>query len=232
MKELEIVKTIREIESEYKHYKDGGISLIERLADKVLNTVENEKKGVISFFLREIRYNKNNLWSLSLQTIVKMNLSDVGEQLEYIYQTERDLKKEDWRKAMIDAMLKMQHKSPSDIYFRYIEDMIKTKPGNGYFSLIYYSTIEPEKSISLLSDFYAKYLGVDTRMQNFVISRIDFLCQYILKNPTNFIPKLIRVTREKNGNAGVILKKILVKHLEGLKGNSKVSEVLMSINTE
>ncbi len=212
MKNREIIKSIEALVTEYKSYKDGGNALIKKLAYMVENTTYDEKIKFYDFFLLEIQFNDNNLWSLCLETLVEMNMVSLASKLENIYIVEQQTKDDIWKFELINSMLKLQYKS--NIYTNYIKKLIIEKPGNGYFLLIYYSSIYPDIALDILSDFYAKYLDNDKKIQIFVKSHLNFLFEYILKNSINFVPKLIQNTSRKNKKAGLFLKKIFVEFLQ------------------
>ncbi len=212
MKNREIVESIEALAIEYKDYKDGGNALIKKLAFMIESTTDDEKTKLFDFFLSEIQYNDNKLWSLCLETLVEMNMVSLAAKLENIYIVEQRTKDDIWKFELINSMLKLQYKS--NIYTNYIKTLIIEKPGNGYFLLIYYSSINPDIALNILSDFYAKYLDSDKKIQVFVKSRLNFLFEYILKNSIHFVPKLVQVTSKKNKKAGLFLKKIFVEYLQ------------------
>ncbi len=72
MNDSDIVNIIKDIEKQYNDYKDEGRSFIQHLANKIQNTVDEDKVLIFDFFLDEIEKNNNGLYSIALQTIIEL----------------------------------------------------------------------------------------------------------------------------------------------------------------
>jgi hypothetical protein len=213
MEEKIIIATLRDLYDDYKFYKDDGTTLIKEVGLRIINSSDKDREQVLNFFLKEIQFNNNDLWSLCLETIVELRYTSLGSQLESFYLSENCHKDDSWIFDMVKAMLKIQHNSLYDIYYDYIKELIKEKPGNGYLLSIYYCSLEPKRAASILSDFYSVYLNED-KIPPFIDNCTTVLFNYALKNPINYIPELVRITSDKDKRAGLNLKKMLLTHLE------------------
>ena len=80
-----IISVIKEYEREYAILRKDSNAFHKILATHILNTVDNEKEQVLDFFLREIKYNKNNLWGTALIIIEEMRAVELCPRIVDIY---------------------------------------------------------------------------------------------------------------------------------------------------
>lgn len=209
-----IINMIKEIEGQFKSYKDGGQSFIKYLSKKVLNSPDDEKREIISFFLDEIKLDRNGFYSIALQTINEMGTQELAPSIEKIYNEVASYKDEQWRYSIIELLMKLRYGSPKALYSEFITSFLKIHPERGYFILVQYCNVDPERALPLLSDYYANsFLNKD--MQDFMDSRIGFLFSYFIENPIDYFPDLIRQTFVRNKAAGLHLKELLIEYLNG-----------------
>ncbi|MBP8766342.1 MAG: hypothetical protein KBH30_12555 [Ferruginibacter sp.] len=219
MENLNIISSINDIRQQYKGYKDGGISFIEYLANKVLNTVDEDKNEVIKFFLDEIKSNENGFAEIALLTIVEMRAIELAPDIEKIYYEIAPFKEENWRHSIIEALMKLGYVEPKTLYREYVTSFLIKQPNNAFFLLVQYCNVDPKEALPLLSDFYVKNLCDNKEMQSFLESRIGFLVNYFLQNPIDYFPELVKQTTARNSGVGTYLKKSLLDYL-----NSKMVE--------
>jgi hypothetical protein len=205
---------IKEIEGQFKSYKDGGQSFIKYLSKKVLNSSDDEKRELISFFIDEIKLDRNGFYSIALQTINEMRTQELAPRIEKIYNEVAPYKDEQWKYSIIELLMKLRYDSPKDLYSEFVTSFLKSHPEKSYFILIQYCNVDPERAIPLLSDYYANYF-LNKDMQDFMDSRIGFLFSYFIENPIDYFPDLIRRTFVMNKAAGLHLKELLIEYLNG-----------------
>lgn len=213
MNRSDIVNMIRDIEGQFKSSKDGGRSFIKYLSNKVVNTRDEEKREIVSFFLDEIKLNKNGFYPIALQTISEMGEQELAPSIERIYNEIASDKDEQWKYSIIELLMKLRYGSPKALYSEFVTSFLKDQPERGYFLLVQYCNVDPEHALPLLSNFYANYLVSGKEMQGFLESRIGFLFSYFIENPTDHFSDLIRQTFIKNNEAGLHLKELLIEYL-------------------
>ena len=92
--------TIKDIEREYKDYKDGGREFITQLSNKLNRVSKEEKKIVFEFFLREIRASEDHMVFVATATFRFMNAIEVCDKLKEIYLACWKNKSIDWKEEM------------------------------------------------------------------------------------------------------------------------------------
>lgn len=214
MTRASIINMIKEIEGQFKSYKDGGKSFIKYLSKKVLNSPDDEKRELISFFLDEIKLDRNGFYSIALQTINEMRTVELAPRIEKIYNEVAPYKDEQWKYSIIELLMKLRYDSPKGLYSEFVTSFLKSYPEKSYFILIQYCNVDPERAVPLLSDYYANYF-LNKDMQDFMDSRIGFLFSYFIENPIDYFPDLIRRTFVRNKAAGLHLKELLIEYLNG-----------------
>lgn len=219
MNELDIVAIIKDIEKQHKAYKDGGMTFIKHLAQKVLNTVDEDKVQIFDFLVKEIEQNKHGLFSIALQTIIELKSLELAPAIEKIFIQNRNSKDEVWKYSLIEALLKLNYAAPTSLYYDFITNYLKNNPNKGYFILVQYCNVDPEKGLPLLSDFYSKFFLENSEMKSFLESRIGFLVNYFIQNPEDYLYELNKLVLLKNKDAGRHLKKALLDYF-----NSSMAE--------
>lgn len=213
MTKFEIINIIKGIEEQYKSYKDGGLSFIKHLANKVLNTVDEDKNEVIKFFLDEIKSNENGFGGIALLTIVEMKASEFAPYIERIYNEIATQKDENWKQSIIEALMKLRYVESKVLYHEYVTSFLNRQPDNAFFLLVQYCNVDPDSALPLLSEFYVKNLLKNAEMQGFLESRIGFLISYFIQNPVDYLPELIKQASAKNRDVGLRLKGLLINYL-------------------
>ncbi len=212
MKDIEIANIIKNTEKQHEYYKDGGITFIKHLSQKVLNTVDEDKVQVYNFFIKEIEQNKNGLFSIALQTVIELKLIELAPDIEKIFILNRNLKDDTWQYSIIEALLKLNYTVPKSLYYEFITNYLKNNPNKGYFILVQYCNVDPEKGLPLLADFFTKNLLKNSNMQSFLVSRIGFLVSYFIGNARNYISELNKMVLLKDKDTGKYLKKVLLDY--------------------
>lgn len=213
MNELEIVNTIKSLQKESQKYKDGGRLFIKNLARKVLNISNAQKKYIVRFFIKEIRFNKYDLGGVSLATLEEMNASEIAYNIFQIYNDISEEKNEEWKRNIIESLLKLQYKAPKQFYYDYITEYTKKdSSGYAYYLLVLYCNVDAEMALPLLSEFYTKNFDASNDIKGFIENRISFLIGYFFKNSKDYFPRLIELVSLKNKNAGQHLKKVLLAY--------------------
>jgi hypothetical protein len=215
MKEASIIKIINDIEQQFKTYKDGGSTFIKYLTSKVFNSIDEDKNEVIKFFLNEIKTNINGFGEISLQTIVEMRALEIAPEIERIFEEEKTLKDGHWKHSVIVALMRLRYTVPKTLYSDYVSSYLRKDPDNAFFLLVQYCNVDPEEALPLLSGLYAKALVGNNEMRNFLVSRIGFLFSYFMDNPNDYLPDLILQTANKNREAGLYLKNLLLNFIKG-----------------
>jgi len=235
MNRTAIVNMIRDIEGQFKSSKDGGRSFIKYLSNKVVNTRDEEKREILSFFLEEIKLNENEMYPIALQTISEMGEQELASSIERIYHEVALNKDEQWKYSIIELLMKLRYDSPKALYSEFVASFLKNQPDRGFFILVQYCNVDPEKAIPLLSDFYANYLEQNMQMQDFLESRIGFLFSFFVENPIDYLPDLVRQTLMRNNRAGMHLKELILNYLKSdlVKHypNTVIQERLERLNT-
>lgn len=165
MNDSDIANIIKDIEKQYNAYKDGGRSFIQHLANKIQNTVDEDKVHIFDFFLDEIEQNVKGLYSVALQTIIELKQIELAPEIERIFIKNRNVKDEKWSYAIIETLLKLNYATP--IYYDFITHYLKDNPGKGFFLLVQYCNVDPDKGVPLLSDFYSDFFKGIVRCKSF-----------------------------------------------------------------
>lgn len=138
MTDKEIVDTIKHLHKECECNKDGGVTFIQRLAQKLNNTIDKDKKDVFNLFLREIRNNdKSYLKSVALETFKEMNAIDVAPAIESIYRENSSERSEEWKNSIIETLLFLKYDKPKDIYADFANDCLINGSKNRIGLLVY-----------------------------------------------------------------------------------------------
>lgn len=208
-----IISTIKNLQKEYSGYKDGGRAFVEALAKKINNTVDEEKKEVIDFLLREIELNANDLGDLALRTIEFLDSPDMANRLEEIYKRQHNKKDEYWKQGVLLKLLMKSH--PSAIYDDYLEKSPEAK--EYFYFLSYYSKLYPQKGIPLLADSLIEDHHVAATLpsdnpNSFAGVEFDMLTLIMVSE--ELVTPLLEEVRRKNAKAAEHLKKHLVHLLE------------------
>lgn len=231
MTKLEIINIIKDIEEQYKSYKDGGLSFIKHLANKVLNTVDEDKNEVIKFFLDEIKNNDNGLGEIALLTIVEMRATEFAPYIEKIYDEIATQKDENWKQSIIEALMKLRYVEAKVLYHEYVTSFLNRQPDNAFFLLVQYCNVDHDSALPLLSEFYVENLLKNDEMQGFLESRIGFLVSYFIQNQVDYLPELIKQISSKNRDVGLHLKELILDYL-GSNMTSRYSRVLINNRIE
>lgn len=205
----QIIEVINSFDKEYQGYKDGGREFIKQLAKKLLNTVDEDRLEVIAFFLNEIRTNENNFGQVALVTIVEMNASELGADIEAIYNEMWPSKDERWRYSIIEALMRLRYTPPKLLYKDFVNAYLKDHHDKSFFLLVQYCNVDPEEALPLLSEYYVTDLS-EVKNKDYIIG---YICSYFLKNPLNYFPDFVRLITKINKDAGFHLKSLLLKYL-------------------
>jgi len=214
MKESSIIRIIDGISQHYKAYKDGGRAFIKHLANKVLNSVVEDKGEVIKFFLNEIKTNENGYGEIALQTFVEMRASEIAPDIERIYEEAKSLKDESWKRSVIEALMKLRYIVPKTLYSEYVSSYLSKYPDDAFFLLVQYCNVNPEEALPLLAGFYANALVGNIEIRSLLESRIGFLFSYFIDNPNDYLPDLIILTAKINREAGFQLRNLILEYFE------------------
>ena len=215
MTELEIVDTIKQIKKEIARNKNEGRFLIEHLARKALNAPEDQKDDIVKFFIKEIRFNDYDLWDVALGSLEEMNASETAQDIFSIYCEISENRNVDWKRKVVETLLRLQYKAPKYFYSSYITEYAeKNDSGYAYYLLVLYCHVDSEYGLPLLAEYYVNSMeGNDENRKNFLDNRIDFLVAIFVKNYRDNFLKLIDLISLKNKEVGRHLKTILLGYL-------------------
>lgn len=177
MTDKEIVDTIKHLHKECECNKDGGVTFIQRLAQKLNNTIDKDKKDVFDLFLREIRNNdKSYLKSVALETFKEMNAIDVAPAIESIYREKSSERSEEWGNSIIETLLLLRYDKPIDIYAGYANNCLinesknrigllvhcfMRQDGTFFLDLINNVSLKNMKSARMLKKYIIEFLTVE-----------------------------------------------------------------------
>ncbi len=233
MKDKEILNIINEFERDFKLYKDSGRAMIKQLAVN-LNRVEGkEKKDFIDFCIREIASNKNGLWSLCLQVIVKANQFKVAPELERVYHMFYETKDTDWKEDIVMAMLKLNYKKPDELYNSFIKYHLKNKTGRAFFLMVEYCRVNFSKCSELLSNYFVNNMLSEDSFEYNNQHHIGYLIYGLINIPNGCLSEIIKQTSKKNKVAGNYLKQAILSFLNSKSGNlnsEQIKEITKKIN--
>jgi len=213
-----LINLINELIKESNHNKDDGSYIINNLSYLFKKTNRIEKEFWVSFFLNEIEFNTygNGFWSICLDTFVKANYTKVAPEIDRIFIEQQPNKNDFWKYRFTRALLKLELNSQS--YIKYIDYLIEKEDGGGYILLIYLSKVNPNIAKIKLSEFYAKFLDNNFKVQKLITSLLDVLIEHISWDGSGYVIDLVQMTYKKNKSAGLFLK---AKFIEFLKSNSE-----------
>lgn len=226
MKDEEIIDVINKIEKQYKSYMDGGSTFIKFLAKKVQNCVDEEKKEILVFFLKELEFNGNGFFSIALNAIVEMNEIQLAPEIENIYIKNRKSKGEEWNYSIIEALMKLNYTKPKSLYFDFIEEFLKKNPSKSYFILVRYYAVDNDRGLQLLVNYFSQFFIENIEMRDFIESRIGFLVDNFIKTSDDSIAEFVKLVSSNNKIAGRYLKKVFLNYFDS-NIVSKYSEILV-----
>lgn len=214
MTDIEIVDVIKHLHKECECYKDGGITFIRRLAQKLNNTIDEDKNTVYNLFFKEIRNSDNGyIRSVALETFKELKSIDVCPILEKIYREVNATRDEEWKRSIIDTLMVLKYDKPKDIYYEYVSHYLKNNYDNALYILAQYSNVDWERALPLLSSYYSENLLQYNNIQHQMIIRIGYLIHYIMENKDSYFSDLLKQVAIKNKNAALSLRELIINFL-------------------
>jgi|GEM_PF-3057882 len=225
MTDMEIVDVIKQLHKECESYKDGGITFIRRLAQKLNNTIDKDKNAVYALFYKEIRTNDNSyIKSIALETFKELKDKNVCPIIEKIYREVGPTKSEEWKHSIIDTLMVLKYDKPKDIYYEYVCNYLRNNYNNALYVLIEYSNVDWEHALPLLSSYYAENLLKYNEIRQQMIVRIGFLVYYLMENEDFYFSDLVKQVALKNKNSASELRKLIINYLNENASSSKYTE--------
>lgn len=223
MTDSEIIDIIKSLEKECERYKDGGREFISRLAQKLNNTVDEEKEAVFGFFFKEIRNQVNSHFGyLALEVFSEMKATEVAPTLEKICREEYSAGNSKKKNFIIATMMELKYDKPVDLYAEYLKyynDDVYERYWNVFFD---YCKDDWSRSIPILSLYFADVLSFSTLSLFFLkkkvaklcmVQRINHLSYYYFQNNDSYFLELVKQVALKNKKAAKALKKLLTEYL-------------------
>lgn len=225
----EIIKVIKEIQRDTYTYKDNGDTFYKRLAQKILNTVDDEKEQVLDFFLQEIKSNEYGLCGTALVVIEEMKAVELCPRIVDIYNEVSKYKDDDWQRAVVSVLMQLRYLPPKDLYHSYILEYMK-KNKNSFYLLVQYCNVDPNEALPLLSKELVENIlseellskppeKIGNSLQGIGVL-IGFLIANFKNNPTDYLPELLKFVYVKKPKAAIYLKAVIdtvVNYLTKLK---------------
>ena len=214
MTDIEIINVIKHLHKECECYKDGGITFIKCLAQKLNNTIDEDKNAVYDLFYREIRTNDNSyIESIALETYKELKDKSVCPVIEKIYREVGATKNEEWKRSIIDTLMVLKYDKPKDIYYEYVCNYLRNNYNNALYVLIQYSNVDWEHALPLLSSYYAENLLQCNNIRQQMIVRIGYLIHYFMENKNSYFSDLLKRVAIKNKNAALSLRQLIISYL-------------------
>ena len=214
MTDSEIIDIIQNLDKECEYYKDCGRTFIKRLAQKLKNTIDEDKQEVYNLFFKEIRNNDSGyIKSVALETFKELKDKQVCPILEKIYREECANKNDDWKNSIIETLMILKYGKPKDIYAEYVNHYLQDKYNEAFFLLAQYSNVDWERALPLLSSYCADNLSKPNEIQRIMIVRIGFLVYYLMENEDSYFTELVKQVALKNRNSAYVLKELIINNL-------------------
>lgn len=217
-----IIEVIKKIQREYYTYKDNGNTFYKQLAQKILNTVDDERDLILDFFLREIRSNENDLCGTALVVIEEMKAVELCPRIVDIYNEVSKYKDDEWKRAVVYVLMQLRYLPPQKLYHNYVLDYMKNNK-DSFYLLVQYCNVNPKEALPLLSEELVKnilseelLLQIPAKIINSLEGinvLIAFLVAYFKNNPNDYLPDLLELVYMKKPKAAIYLKTVIVNYL-------------------
>ncbi|MDR1543946.1 MAG: hypothetical protein LBS50_05980 [Prevotellaceae bacterium] len=216
-----IINIIREYEHEYAVLQKNSCDFHKIIAKQLLNTDENEKQQVLDFFLREIKFNANELRYTALIIIEEMKAVELCPYIVNIYNEIEDDIDSECKKIIISLLMNLRYLPPQELYKKYVLNYIENNQ-NSFYLLVQYCNVSPTEALPLLAnEFTENILSKENMLNNprpignslcGIYVLISFLVSYFYKNSINYLLKLLNLVSFKNITAGIYLKNAIVNY--------------------
>jgi hypothetical protein len=208
-----ILKIIVEFTKRHENSKDGGTSFVIDISRYFNDFSEVEKNEVIECLINELKnpnYDEINLIYISI--LAEMKAYSASKYIYDIYNRYLKYKVDcDWEKYIIEVLLRLRYAGAEHLYTEYISKCKKDPNKGGLFFLgVLYTRADKVKGMDLLSDYFCENLSVQNiEISNFLKNRMGFLILNFIDISKDYIVEILRLTANKDKNAGAHLKEIM-----------------------
>ena len=217
-----IICVIKEYEREYAICRKDSNAFHEKLAKKILNTVDDEKEQIMDFFLREIKSNEYGLCVTALMLIQEIKAVELCPHLVDIYKEVSAYKDEEWKKNIILVLMELRYSPPKELYQNYVLEYLNLNK-NSFYLLVQYCNVNPQKALLLLSNELVENIlseellthppeKIGNSLQGINVL-IGFLIASFKNNPNDYLPELLKLVYKKKAKAAIYLKSALINYL-------------------
>jgi|GEM_PF-3478390 len=224
-----IIKVLNQLEKEYSwdKYKDCGREFIYRLAVKLINTEDDDRKCVIEFFLNQIELESSDHRSTALRTIEKMQAIELAPRLEEIYYKWHHIRSFNWNDSLVFLMIMLKYKT--SVYASFFTEFKHKEPQSCFYTAVLYSKIEPEKGLELLAELL--YLEGELQTDDHFLSKLI----YLIRNsaPTlllTLVSKIAAVDKERGEKLRLIMIAKLKEHSIRMMCEEKFRQVILDLS--
>ncbi len=227
MNDTVIIQVIQDFARDFKGCKDGGLSFIDALSKKIMNTVDEDQMEVFRFFLSEIETDKNGYCQIALHVLEKLKRKDQCVALENLYEQVYAQKSYEWRLQVLRALLHMEYEPQNDIYVPFIKQCLHAHKENDYYSLVVLlCCINPGVGVNLLCDFYLTHMHDDYFSGKYNGS-ICYLMAWLGKYPSVLI-SLLEQIYSKNAKAGIHLISLMTDYERTFNEHKDIIQLLIN----
>lgn len=203
------------------------LEFIYRLAVKLINTEDDDRKCVIEFFLNQIELESSDHRSTALRTIEKMQAIELAPRLEEIYYKWHHVKSYNWNHGIVHLMIMLKYKT--SVYASFFTEFKHKKPHECFFTAVLYSKIEPEKGVELLAELL--YLEGELQTDDYFLARLG----YLIRNsaPTlllTLVSKIAAVDKERGEKLRLIMIAKLKEYGVRMMREEKFRQVILDLS--
>jgi hypothetical protein len=217
-----IITVIKEYEREYAILRKDSDAFYKIVATHLRNTIDNEKKQVMDFFLREIKSNMYEMRYTVLAIIQEMKAVELCPYIVDIYNEQKINMDNECKRAIISLLMRFRYLPPQNLYKQYIVDYMKNNK-NSFYLLVQYCNVSPKEALPLLAkEFVENILSKEDILNNLIPINnslhgiyilISFLVYHFKKNPVDYLPELLELIYAKNPKSAIYLKDIIIDYL-------------------
>ncbi|MBP7210585.1 MAG: hypothetical protein KBA02_05260 [Paludibacteraceae bacterium] len=208
--------------------KDGGRSFCIELAQRLSNTVDEDKQIVYQVFIDEICNDENALYGIAIETIRLLHAVELGNVIAEKYILHENSKNLDWRRDVILLLISLDFVDKSFIYLNFMNAYSNWK--QDYAFLVNYSKFDFHKTFPYLAQ-----LIIDIMEKNHLTPQSFgylYLRSYFMRQPNRVIlfSSLCNMMCIKNKQKGKLFADILIKDIvERYKPCTVIEEVIKGI---
>jgi len=221
MSDNEILEIFDEFKRDYSYEKDSSVSRIITFFCLYINRQDDKTQHLFKdFFIRELATNKYNNQSWAVDVLIQLNDSKIIPSIfnilsTFIQQTRNSTNTYINGKILLLLIkLKDCDENHALLYSDIIEKEIKKLlffHQDAFFLnlLVEYLAINTQHSLTVLSDYYATFTLITTKINE---SNIFIPCRFFSKNSCLHMKELLLMTYKKSQQAGLQLKKLFMDY--------------------